>query len=293
MTADALRAHMETGTTCVCRCWSVTRGDGVTLGFTDHDRALSFEGIAFRADSGLTARALQQSTGLSVDKSEALGALSAPAITEADIEAGRFDGAEVRAWLVNWMAPEERILQFRGSLGEITRSGGAFRAELRGLADALNQQRGRVYHSRCSAVLGDGRCGVDLTQPGLDLEGAVTGFADGRIVEMVDPGGFAEAWFQRGAFEVLDGAAAGLKGVVKSDASIGGTRRLALWEVLRAPLIDGDRVRVVAGCDKRPETCRTKFSNMLNFRGFPNIPGEDWLVSYPRQGGGNTGGSLG
>ena len=293
MSADALKAHLATGTTSVCRCWAVTRSDGVTLGFTDHDRPLTFEGITFRAESGLTARALQQSTGLSVDNTEALGALSDPAISEADIEAGRFDGADVRAWLVNWMDPEQRMLQFRGALGEITRSGGAFRAELRGLADALNQPRGRVYHPRCSAVLGDARCGVDLAQPGLTLEGPVTAALDGRIIELIDPGGFAQGWFQRGAFEVLDGAASGLKGVVKSDESVNGTRRLALWEVLRAPLAPGDRVRIVAGCDKRAATCREKFANMASFRGFPNIPGEDWLISYPRRGGANTGGSLG
>ncbi|MEM0945805.1 MAG: DUF2163 domain-containing protein [Pseudomonadota bacterium] len=293
MTADALKAHLTTGATCVCRCWAVTRSDEVTLGFTDHDRELSFDGITFRADSGLTARALQQSTGLSVDNTEALGALSAPAITEADIQAGRFDGAEVRAWLVNWMAPEERMLQFRGSLGEITRSGEAFRCELRGLADALNQPRGRVYHPRCSAVLGDARCGVNLSQPGFVLEGPLASISDGRTIELADPGGFAESWFQRGRFEVLDGAAAGLTGVVKTDTNEGGMRRLTLWEVLRAPLAVGDRVRVVAGCDKRSATCRAKFSNILNFRGFPNIPGEDWLVTYPRRGGRNGGGSLG
>ncbi len=293
MTAAALTAHLATGATCVCRCWAVTRTDGVTLGFTDHDRALSFEDITFRADSGLTARALQHSTGLSVDNSEALGALSDPAITEADIEAGRFDGAEVRAWLVNWMDPDARMLQFRGSLGEIVRSGGAFRAELRGLADALNQPRGRVYHPRCSAVLGDTRCGVDLSQPGMVLEGPIGSVADGRTLTLSDPGGYPEGWFLRGALEVLDGAAAGLKGAVKADDSAGGLRRLILWENLRAPLAPGDRVRVVAGCDKRAATCREKFANVLNFRGFPNIPGEDWLVSYPRRGGVNNGGSLG
>ena len=75
---------------------------------------------------------MQQSTGLSVDNTEALGALSDAAIREADIEAGRYDGAEVRAWLVNWADVSARQLQFRGSIGELRRAGGAFEAELRG-----------------------------------------------------------------------------------------------------------------------------------------------------------------
>jgi uncharacterized phage protein (TIGR02218 family) len=40
----------------------------------------------------------------------------------------------------------------------------------------------------------------------------------------------------------------------------------------------------VAGCDKRAETCRAKFGNFLNFRGFPHIPGEDWVTAYPKDG---------
>jgi hypothetical protein len=85
MTAEALYAHLATGVTSVCRAWTVRRKDGVMLGFTDHDRDLVVDGVACRADTGLTARALQQTTGLSVDNTEAFGALSAAAITEADL----------------------------------------------------------------------------------------------------------------------------------------------------------------------------------------------------------------
>ena len=96
-----LLTHLGQGTTTVCRAWKVQRRDGVTYGFTDHDRDLAFDGVAFRASTGMTARVLQQTTGLSVDNSEAIGALSDAAIDEADLAAGRFDGAEVRSWLVN------------------------------------------------------------------------------------------------------------------------------------------------------------------------------------------------
>jgi uncharacterized phage protein (TIGR02218 family) len=37
---------------------------------------------------------------------------------------------------------------------------------------------------------------------------------------------------------------------------------------------------VTAGCDKRFETCRTKFANAVNFRGFPHLPGNDFVVAY-------------
>ena len=142
---SALAAHLASGTTTTCHAWAITRGDGTVLGFTDHDRDLTFDGMTFRAGTGLSAMTLQQGTGLAVDNSEAIGALSDAAIREADIDAGRFDGAAVSAWVVNWADVAARQVIFRGTIGEIRRAGGAFSAELRGLAEALNQPMGRVY----------------------------------------------------------------------------------------------------------------------------------------------------
>lgn len=168
--SNALQAHLQTGVTTLCRAWALERRDGTVLGFTDHDCVLSFDGLRFQPGSGLTARAVSQATGLSVDNTEALGVLSDAAVREADIEAGRFDGAEVRCWLVNWQNVSMRWLQFRGSIGEIRRAGGAFEAELRGLTELLNQPLGRIYQKPCTAVLGDAACRFDLETPGYAVE---------------------------------------------------------------------------------------------------------------------------
>lgn len=281
MTKEALLEHLQTGTTTVCRAWTVRRRDGVTMGFTDHDQDLVVAGVSCRADSGMTAKALHQTTGLSVDNTEAYGALTAAAITESDLAAGRFDGAEVHVYLVNWQSPDDYIEQFRGSLGEITRVDGSFRAELRGISELLNRPQGTAYTARCTAVLGDQRCRFNLDQPGFSITQTVGGVEDGRVFLFPDLPSFADRWFEEGRLEVLTGAAAGLAGVVKIDRSGVGGRQIELWQSIEAPVVAGDSVRILAGCDKRPSTCRTKFSNFLNFRGFPHIPGEDWLASYP------------
>ena len=178
--------------TTVARAWAVTRQDGVRLGFTDHDVDLTFDCIdTSAADTGLAAMALQQGTGLSVDNTEAIGALSAEAITEADIAAGRYDNAEVVAWLVNWADVSERDIQFHGTIGEIRRSGGAFQAELRGLSEALNRPLGRVFQRPCSAVLGDAACRVDLDTAGYVHEGVLFAL-DGKTTLNLGPlNGFA------------------------------------------------------------------------------------------------------
>lgn len=288
-----LQAHLDGGATTTCRAWTVTRRDGVVLGFTDHDCDLVIEGVAHRAGSGLTARALQQGTGLAVDNTEAVGALSDAAISEGDLAAGRYDAAEVRIWLVNWADVAQRAEVFRGSLGEVTRLGAEFRAELRALSEALNQPVGLAYTRGCSAVLGDGRCGFDTTQPGYFAE-CVVEEVDGerRVFRFADFGGFDDRWFEFGRVEVLDGAASGLAGLVKSDRVAGQGRAIELWHGLRADLRPGDRLRFTAGCDKQAGTCRMKFTNMPNFRGFPHIPGEDWLTAYPRAGQNTGGGSI-
>jgi uncharacterized phage protein (TIGR02218 family) len=290
MSSDALHAHLATGATTVCRAWTLVRTDGAVLGFTDHDRDLTVAGVRCRADTGLTARALQQSTGLSVDNSEAVGALSASAITEADILAGRYDAAEVQAWLVNWQDPEQRVLQFSGSLGEIQRSGGGFRAELRGLSERLNQLQGEAYLPRCSAVLGDRRCRFDTKQPGYSVEVSVAAVEHGRMFDLPGLVGFDDDWFRSGRFEVLTGEAHGLIGLIKNDRLQANGRQVELWQAIGAPIANGDMVRLVAGCDKAATTCRSKFGNFLNFRGFPHIPGDDWLASYPLPDRPNTGG---
>ena len=288
-----LKAHLASASTTVARAFAVTRGDGLVMGFTDHDRDLAFEGINFRADTGLTAKALQMGTGLAVDNSEAIGALRSDAITEEDILAGRYDGAEVRAWLVNWVDVSERALQFRGSLGEITRSGGAFSAELRGLSERLNQPQGRIYHARCSAVLGDAHCRFNPNQPGYADERAAEIIEGARVFRFANFAGFEDRFFEKGRFRVLTGPAAGLVGMIKNDRVTSATlRTVELWQALGISPAPGDMVRIEAGCDKREDTCRLKFANLVNFRGFPDIPGEDWLMAYPISAAVNDGGSL-
>lgn len=290
MSVADLHAHMATGQTHVCQCWLIKRRDGRAFGFTDHDRPLVFDGVTFMADSGMSARALSATTGMSVNNTEAVGLLQSDVIDPDDIAAGRFDGAEVTNWLVQWDDVDARQVKFRGTIGEITRSAGSFEAELRGLTDALNQPLGRSYLRSCSAVLGDRACRFDTDDPAYRAEAVVRQIADETVVTL-PIGGFNESWFAHGRFTVLDGAAVGIVAAVKHDRTVQGLRQITLWEPVRA-LVAGDTVQLDAGCDKRAETCREKFANMANFQGFPHVPGDDWMVSVPRSSADADGGSL-
>jgi len=167
----------------------------------------------------------------------------------------------------------------------VSRANGAFRAELRGLSEALNAPQGRVYHPRCSARLGDGACKVDLGTETLSVQRQVQIMEEGRVFTFTGFPAFDAAWFEHGRLEVLTGPAQGLSGTVKNDtARPDGRRIIELWSALGILPMQGDQIRLTAGCDKAAGTCRLKFANFLNFRGFPHLPPEDWLMA-PQVGG--------
>lgn len=288
---DALIRHLKTGATTTCNAWSVVRKDGRSFGFSDHDQDLIFEGILFKAESGFVAGALQQSLGLSVDNTEVTGALMDDAITEADIAAGRFDAANVTTWLVNWQNVEERMIRFRGHFGEIERSAGSFKVELRSIMEVLNLSQGQVYQPDCAATLGDRKCRFDLLKGGYIAEGEVQEIsAQGEyVIKMLEE--YPVKWFERGLATILSGIGKGLSGAVKLDQQARGGRRITMWADFGQRPDIGDVIRVEAGCDKLADTCRAKFDNFLNFRGFPHIPGPDWVASYPVSNQRNDGGS--
>ena len=286
-----LITHLKTGATTTCRTWSVTRRDGKVYGFTDHDLDLEFEGVIFKANSGLTAGTLQKTTGFAVDNTEVVGALSDAAISEVDLRAGRFDGAEVVNWLVNWKNSEQRSLRFRGNFGEIRLSNGSFTVELRGLTELLNQSRGRVYQPACPAVLGDKECRIDLSLPTRSVETVIKQI--GKPTEYFVPSQpeFAERWFELGRVRIKSGRAEGMIAVVHSDLERDGFRRIELLTEFDLLPEIGDAIQIQAGCDKAAVTCRGKFNNFVNFRGFPHVPSSDWIASYPVASQKNDGGS--
>ena len=274
---------MSDFTTTRARAWALERRDGQVMGFTDHDRDLSFAGLDFRAGTGMSASAVVQATGLAVDNTEAAGALSHAGLREQDILAGRYDGASLTIWEVDWADTAKRRILFRGTLGEITRAGGAFRAELRGLTEPLAKSGGRIFGGVCPAVLGDDTCQFDLNQPGFAAEATLLEVTEqGAILTVPALPEFAAGWFVDGQVQFQTGAANALHALVRREEQTDMGRRLHLWSAPGAEPAVGDTVRIEAGCDKRFATCRYKFVNTLNFQGFPHVPSDDWLLATPK-----------
>ncbi|MTH95696.1 DUF2163 domain-containing protein [Roseibium sp. RKSG952] len=290
--APALQAHLDEGTTTLAWCWRITRSDGVTFGFTDHDRTLAFDGTEFEPESGLTASEVRSGSDLSVDAQDAEGVLTSDKITETGILDGRWDNAEVELWRVNWQDTGQRVLIRRGAIGQIRRGRLAFVAEIRSLAHVLGQTVGRTFQATCDAALGDTRCGIDLDTPAYKGAGTVIDHFRDRAFATSGLDGFAAGWFAFGTIEWITGANAGRSVEVLGHDVTEGLAILTLIEAPVRAIAGGDTFTIRAGCDKRIGTCGAKFSNTANFRGFPDIPGQDTILRYATRDGGHDGGVL-
>ncbi len=287
-----MQAHLDEGTTTLAWCWRLTRADGQVFGFTDHDLPLTFDGTTFEPESGFTASEIRSGSDLSVDAQEAEGVLTSATITETDILDGRWDNAGVEIWRVNWQDTAQRVLMRRGAIGQVRRGQVQFVAEMRSLAHVLNQSVGRTFQASCDASLGDGRCGVDLNDPAWKGSGTVVTVTGDRSFTVSGLSAYADSWFALGALSWTGGANAGRKAEVLTH-ELGATDvTITLLEAPVLAIAVGDSFDITAGCDKTFETCKTKFANAVNFRGFPHIPGQDTVIRYAARGEDNAGAVL-
>lgn len=156
-------ALLESDISRLCWCWTITRADNVTLGFTEHNHDLSVEGVTHFARSGLTPSALDSREGFAIDNSAVSGALDHESLSAQDLADGLYDRAQIILRRVSWENPSVNDTVWAGRFGKITRSENGFTADLVGPAEALNRSTGRVFSKMCDARLGDARCGVDLS----------------------------------------------------------------------------------------------------------------------------------
>jgi uncharacterized phage protein (TIGR02218 family) len=290
--APALQAHLDDGTTTLSWCWRISRSDGMALGFTDHDLALGFDGTGFEPESGFAASEIRAGSDLAVDAQDATGVLTSDRITETDILDGRWDNAAVELWRVNWADTSQRVLLRRGAVGQIRRGRMAFVAEVRSLAHVLGQTVGRTFQAGCDAALGDARCGIDLENAIYKGTGVVADLLRDRAFRVSGLSGFEAGWFTSGTLTWTSGANAGRIAEVLCHGLTDAIATLTLLEAPVRAIAEGDGFIARAGCDKRIATCSAKFANVANFRGFPNIPGQDAVLRYASQDGGHEGNVL-
>jgi uncharacterized phage protein (TIGR02218 family) len=257
----------------VATFWRVMRRDGVTLGFTTHDRDLWFDGVRHSATPGMVPSAIRRSAGFEADSAEVEGALTNDSLSAADLAAGRFDGARVIIGLIDWQTLAVEGL-YRGTIGAVVEEAGKFTAELQSRkAELLRDPVPRTSPS-CRARF----CGPGCTLPAVRFthEAVLTGFdlAANRIAVAAAP---APAALAGGEVRWCDGPHAGstMTTVAADDEG------LVLDQPLDPALVPGLRLLLREGCDHRLATCAARFANAANFQGEPFLPGNDQIYRYP------------
>jgi len=268
-----LGQHFSSEVTTLATCWKITRADSVELGFTDHDCSLTIDNLEYDSLSGFTPTSIESKSNMSVDNAEIEGITFPSKITEADLLAGVYDYAEVEVFIVNYEdLSQGKLITKRGRLGEVTLNKQMFRAEIRGLTQHLSQTIGSVYSPNCRAVLGDKRCKVDLAK--FSFEAKVTSVTYRQTFTANELANKQTGYFSGGEVKWLSGDNINAKMEVKE--SVNGVITLCL--PMGSTIKTSDKFSITAGCDKTKECCISKFKNIVNFRGEPDVPGIDKLL---------------
>jgi uncharacterized phage protein (TIGR02218 family) len=287
-----LQAHIASEVTSLSVCWLVIRPDGTTLGFTEHDEDVEITdwvspndvlNATYKASSAYSRTAIQTSSDLSIDNLEADGILDSDAITDDDLSAGLYDNSAIYVFMVNWADLSQGPIKLRkGNLGEVKILDYYYTSELRGLAQKLTRHIIEQYSSECRAILGDTRCKVDIDA--LKQSGTVSSTTDSRHFSGTGLTAVANYWAPGYLVWTL-GQNTGLKMDVKvSGAGTASPSVATTFEIFLGMPFDiaiGDQFDIFPGCDGKLSTCKTKFNNVVNFRGEPYTPTTDQVISYP------------
>lgn len=279
-----IQSALDSGAAKHCYCWRVELTNGTVMGFTNHDRIISFDGVEYEPESGFTPSEVQTSLGLAVQTQEVEGALISDKVTEDDLRAGLWDNASVEVFLVDWETIVDRYRIHVTTTGQIRNGQQGFVAEMRGITHELTQAGGRFYNHGCGAKLGDAKCGIDLEDDRYRMVGEVASTDGALYIYPTDlrtvSGNSAEGLFAQGKLVFTSGDNVGLEFGILQHTGEGDDAFFVLDNPTYFDIEAGDNFTATIGCNKLPEYCFRFFGNMLNYRGFNLIPGND-RISRP------------
>lgn len=284
----SLATHLATGKTRLSRCLLLDLRDGTSLGITDHDTDLSVALgdsplTTFSASTGVIPSAVSLTLGLDADNLEARGPIGTD-VTRAAVLGGRFNRARFRLFDVRWDSPTEYMRLLAGKVSAAKVEGGEFILEMRSSTDAFNQTIGRVLAPYCSNDFG-------VNDPPRSYCQATPTTWIAQVASVTDDLRFTVTWtdspaptaadIRNGTVEFTSGALAGTLPVEIFELTTGTTIDL-YYPLVEAPTI-GDLLLVTEGCPKTRAACKA-FGQILNFRGFPDMPGTDQYLKFPNPG---------
>lgn len=255
--SPALLERIKNGCGTLATCIEITTKSGQVFRLTDREA-----GIGLYKGGALKRPFAMESTTAGAADNMTCDCYTTDELNRADIDAGLLTDASVRAFVVDYMLPNELLAARLGFIGNVRThlSGHEFSFDVLGLAEKLNGTLTEQYSPTCRARLGDKRCKKDLgpftvlgTVAGIDTSGMV--ISDYSRTEATD-------WFKYGWVEWLTGANTGRKQEIRASA----VGELTLTQQMPRPVAVGDTYKAIAGCDGSLNACAVKFVNVVNRR---------------------------
>lgn len=265
----------------IAHCWRITRTDGTIIRTTDHDTPLTIDSEVFAPASGFTASARQKQAGLAEQNFEVIGVLDSDAITDADLRLGLYNGAQIDELMVDWLYPWiGAIITNLYFVEMVTFTGERWEAQVAGLTSKIRRQVGQVYSRLCRYDLGDARCRFDLATETISGAVVTTITIQRREITSVTLAGTKpDDFYAFGRVTWVTGDNAGH--LSEAAEYIDATGLVLLRGETPNDIQVGDTFDIEAGCDKLRQTCIDKFDILVNFGGFPFIPGTDRVMQAP------------
>jgi uncharacterized phage protein (TIGR02218 family) len=269
--------------------WTITRTDGQVFAFTSLDRPLTFRGVVHSPCNSLSATATEQSTTIGANGNmELIGIISDAGISEQELYNGLFDFAKFEVWMVPWLnhGGETPFRLMAGTTGTMSHGTEGFSFEV--LTGSANlRQRGLMENFTASCRYGfgstlDARCPVNLaaiTVTGSATSTAVPAASNTATRRILIDTTRAEAagHFDLGIVTFTTGANAGASSEIKRFE--GGV--FVLWSPLLFPIEVGDTYSATPGCNKSPSDHMRFNADMVDYGGFPDVPGSDAINQFP------------
>ncbi len=253
--------------------WRITRVDGAIFRFTNHNTTINYAGHDYVPASGFSATAREKNDGLKDRNYESVGAITSDAITFEDLRAGKFREAKVEEMVIDWKLPWADPFETQVSyIVSANFTGEVWNVQLEGVTHRLKQTVGRVYSRMCDVkAFGDNRCNVSGGESAFTYTAqTVTGVNVPRKDFQTSVTGYATNNFKHGYLRFTSGLNDNVTMEINKSF---GSGRIVLWIPMAFDVAIGDTFNIVVGCDRLLATCRDKFANAANFKGFPFIPG--------------------
>jgi uncharacterized phage protein (TIGR02218 family) len=272
--STALATHISGRSHTRCNMLLLDLSDGTSIGITDHDKDLTYDigdgSVTYSSGTGILTSDVSLSCGLDADNYEVRGPI-ADVVTLDGVLGGRFNRARARLFQVNWKdLTQGAIKLLAGNISEARVEGGEFVFEVRSDVDRYNQVVGRTIANNCDADYGDARCG---TTPESETE-TVTAATSAMVFAVTNGGARAADFFNLGTIEFTSGE---LTGQVVEIFDWGGAGQVELFAPLTGTPAIGDACTLRRGCGKSRADCMAR-NNILNFRGYPEVPGRKALM---------------